>query len=102
MWLSFRMCAGDTPLRANGTPSSMKPMMATTPSNGLQRYLFPVARLECSAAHTSALRYDDYWRTWSIADHYRQIAVPAYHVGGWYDHLLRGASTRWMFRLLAP
>ena len=35
-------------------------------------------------------RYDDYWRTWSIADHYRQVAVPAYHVGGWYDIFLTG------------
>jgi putative CocE/NonD family hydrolase len=35
-------------------------------------------------------RYDDYWKAWSIADHYRQIAVPAYHVGGWYDIFLNG------------
>ncbi len=34
--------------------------------------------------------YDEYWKAWSITDHFRQIAVPAYHVGGWYDIFLNG------------
>jgi len=29
--------------------------------------------------------YDDYWRAWSIEEHFSRITVPALHVGGWYD-----------------
>src|SRR5438445_12579299 len=32
--------------------------------------------------------YDDYWKQWSIEDHYAQIQVPVYGVGAWYDILL--------------
>ena len=34
--------------------------------------------------------YDDYWKTWSIEDHFAQIQVPAYHMGGWYDIFMGG------------
>ena len=34
--------------------------------------------------------YDDYWKTWSIEDHFSQIQVPGYHVGGWYDIFMGG------------
>jgi putative CocE/NonD family hydrolase len=34
--------------------------------------------------------YDDYWKPWAIADHFSQIQVPAYHLGGWYDIFLGG------------
>ena len=33
-------------------------------------------------AHPS---YDDYWKQWSIEEHYSQIQVPALHVAAWYD-----------------
>ena len=33
---------------------------------------------------------DDYWGRWRIEDHYAQIAVPALHMGGWYDAFLKG------------
>jgi len=33
-------------------------------------------------AHPS---YDDYWKRWSIEDHYADIKVPALHVAAWYD-----------------
>lgn len=29
--------------------------------------------------------YDDYWKQWSIEEHFSQIAVPMLQVGGWYD-----------------
>jgi putative CocE/NonD family hydrolase len=35
-------------------------------------------------------RYDEYWKAWSIEDHYGEIRVPAYHVGGWYDIFMGG------------
>jgi putative CocE/NonD family hydrolase len=30
-------------------------------------------------------KFDDYWKRWSIEDHYSQITVPALHVAAWYD-----------------
>jgi hypothetical protein len=34
--------------------------------------------------------YDDYWKQWSIEDHHRDVRVPAFNTGGWYDIFLRG------------
>ena len=39
-------------------------------------------------AHPS---YDDYWRRWSIEEHYPDIRVPALHTGAWYDIFLGGS-----------
>ena len=41
-------------------------------------------------AHPS---FDDYWRQWSIQDHYADIHVPALTVAAWYD-LFQGGSLR--------
>jgi putative CocE/NonD family hydrolase len=37
--------------------------------------------------------FDDYWRQWSIEDHYPDIKVPALTVAAWYD-LFQGGSLR--------
>jgi uncharacterized protein len=34
--------------------------------------------------------YDDYWKRWSIEDHYPKIQVPVFSVGAWYDIFLGG------------
>ena len=34
--------------------------------------------------------YDDYWKRWSIEDHYAQIRVPVFSLGAWYDIFLGG------------
>ena len=34
--------------------------------------------------------YDDYWKQWSIEDHYSQIQVPVFSLGAWYDIFLGG------------
>lgn len=39
-------------------------------------------------AHPS---YDDYWKRWSIEEHYADIRVPALHVAAWYDIFLGGS-----------
>ncbi|MEY2413484.1 MAG: uncharacterized protein QOD84_2090, partial [Acidobacteriaceae bacterium] len=39
-------------------------------------------------AHPS---YDDYWRRWSIQEHYADIRVPALHIAAWYDIFLGGS-----------
>jgi uncharacterized protein len=37
--------------------------------------------------------YDDYWKQWSIEEHYPNIRVPAYVVAAWYD-IFQGGSLR--------
>lgn len=37
--------------------------------------------------------FDDYWRQWSIEDHYADIQVPALTVAAWYD-LFQGGALR--------
>ncbi len=34
--------------------------------------------------------YDDYWKQWSIEDHYSEIQVPVFSLGAWYDIFLGG------------
>ncbi len=41
-------------------------------------------------AHPS---YDDYWKRWSIEDHFADVQVPALHVAAWYD-IFQGGSLR--------
>jgi uncharacterized protein len=40
--------------------------------------------------------FDDYWRAFSVEEHYQQINVPAYHVGGVYDIFLRGTLRNYL------
>jgi hypothetical protein len=37
--------------------------------------------------------YDDYWKKWSIEDHWPEIQVPALHVAAWYD-IFQGGSLK--------
>jgi uncharacterized protein len=40
--------------------------------------------------------YDDYWKQWSIEEHFADIRVPALHIGGWYDIFLNGTLRNYM------
>ena len=40
--------------------------------------------------------YDDYWKPWSIEDHFAQIQVPALHVAAWYDLFQDGSFRNYM------
>jgi hypothetical protein len=44
-------------------------------------------------AHPS---YDDYWKAWSIEEHYANIQVPALHVAAWYDLFQDGSLRNYM------
>ena len=44
-------------------------------------------------AHPS---YDDYWKPWSIEEHYSQIQVPALHVAAWYDLFQDGSFRNYL------
>jgi putative CocE/NonD family hydrolase len=35
--------------------------------------------------------YDDYWRTWSVQEHYADITVPVLNIAAWYD-IFQGGS----------
>jgi uncharacterized protein len=40
--------------------------------------------------------YDDYWKRWSIEEHYSDIRVPAYVVAAWYDIFLGGSLRNYL------
>ena len=40
--------------------------------------------------------YDDYWKQWSIEEHFAQIHVPALHVAAWYDLFQDGSIRNYM------
>jgi uncharacterized protein len=40
--------------------------------------------------------FDDYWRPWSIEDHYPAIQVPALTVAAWYDIFLGGSLKNYL------
>jgi putative CocE/NonD family hydrolase len=37
--------------------------------------------------------YDEYWKRWSIEEHFADITVPALHIAAWYD-IFQGGSLR--------
>jgi len=41
-------------------------------------------------------RYDDYWKQWSIEEHFSKIQVPAIHVGAWYDIFQDGSLSNYL------
>jgi putative CocE/NonD family hydrolase len=40
--------------------------------------------------------YDDYWKAWSIEEHFSQIQVPALHVAAWYDIFQDGSLRNYL------
>jgi uncharacterized protein len=40
--------------------------------------------------------YDDYWKQWSIEEHFSNIAVPMLQVGGWYDIFSAGTLRNYL------
>jgi uncharacterized protein len=40
--------------------------------------------------------FDDYWRDWSIEDHYQDILVPALTISAWYDIFQGGALRNYL------
>jgi hypothetical protein len=80
--LSRRMELGDDVVRwAQTLPLLSYPVYATPSAAGLAPYFTDWL------AHSN---YDDYWKQWSIEDHYAQIQVPVFSMGAWYDIFLGG------------
>jgi putative CocE/NonD family hydrolase len=72
----------------NTLPLTEYPVMKTD-ANGLAPYYVDWL------AHPD---FDEYWKRWSIEDHYGQIQVPVFTVAAWYDIFL-GGSLRNFVRL---
>jgi uncharacterized protein len=62
-------------------PLSSYPVFEAPSASGLAPYF------DDWLAHPN---YDDYWKRWSIEDHYAQIQVPVFSLGAWYDIFLGG------------
>src|SRR6516164_2673286 len=90
-WASFRL-APDTLNRrvlksanamnwVSNLPLGEYPLFETGSVGDLAPYFFDWL------AHPA---YDDYWKQWSVHERFGNMAVPAYHVAGWYDIFLNG------------
>jgi uncharacterized protein len=73
--------ASDTLSWAQKLPLLSYPVLETSPTAGLAPYFTDWL------AHPN---YDDYWKQWSIEDHYAHIEVPVFSLGAWYDIFLGG------------
>src|SRR5258707_12870611 len=40
--------------------------------------------------------FDEYWKQWSIEDHYAQIEVPVLNIAAWYDIFLGGSPKNYV------
>ena len=65
-------------------PPTQYPLLEVGTASGLADYYLDWI------AHPT---YDDYWRQWSIEEHFDKIQVPALHVAAWYD-LFQDGSLR--------
>ena len=62
-------------------PLTAYPILETPPNAGVAPYF---------ADWLAHPNYDEYWKQWSIEDHYAQIQVPVFSLGAWYDIFLGG------------
>jgi putative CocE/NonD family hydrolase len=80
--ISRRSKLGDDAVRWTQTlPLLSYPVFETPSPSGLAPYFTDWL------AHPN---YDDYWKQWSIEDHYAQVQVPVFSLGAWYDIFLGG------------
>lgn len=68
-------------------PISSYPVLETPPATGLAPYFTDWL------AHPA---YDEFWKQWSIEDHYALIQVPVFSLGAWYDIFLGGTLRNYM------
>ncbi len=81
--------AKDPPEEVNVLPLTNYPIFGVDPANVINVSSPKVAQYYLDwLAHPS---YDDYWKRWSIEEHYGNITVPALHIAAWYD-IFQGGS----------
>lgn len=80
--MNRRVAAGQNPVSwTQKLPLTAYPILEAPPSVGVAPYFTDWL------AHPN---YDEYWKRWSIEDHYAQIQVPVFSLGAWYDIFLGG------------
>lgn len=79
----------DVPEDVNVLPLTNYPLFGLNPAAVVNGSASKVAPYYLDwLAHPS---YDDYWKRWSIEEHYPEIRVPALHIAAWYDIFLGGS-----------
>src|SRR5439155_5311488 len=73
--------SGDAPGWTRTLPLTSYPVLEAPSAAGLAPYFSDWL------AHPN---FDDYWKQWSIEDHYEQVEVPVFGIGAWYDIFLGG------------
>ena len=77
------------PEDVNVLPLTAYPILTPNPASAIDASSSTVAPYYLDwLAHPS---YDDYWKRWSIEEHYADINVPALHIAAWYDIFLGGS-----------
>src|SRR5579864_5595117 len=78
-----------TPEQVNVLPLTGYPIFNNNPASLINVSTSTIAPYFLDwLAHPS---YDDYWKRWSIEEHYGDIRVPALHTAAWYDIFLGGS-----------
>ena len=78
-----------SPEEVNALPLTSYPIFNFNPSGIVNGSASAVAPYYLDwLAHPA---YDDYWKRWSIEEHYADIRVPALHTAAWYDLFLGGS-----------
>jgi putative CocE/NonD family hydrolase len=77
------------PEDVNALPLTSYPVFGVNPATSINSSAAKVAPYYLDwLAHPS---YDDYWKRWSIEEHFGDIRVPALHIAAWYDIFLGGS-----------
>jgi putative CocE/NonD family hydrolase len=84
----------DAPENVNALPLTSYPIFGLDPATVIDGSTAKVAPYFLDwLAHPS---YDDYWKRWSIEEHYADIRVPALHIAAWYDIFLGGSLRNYL------
>ena len=79
----------DVPENVNALPLTSYPVFGVNPATVINSSTSNVAPYFLDwLAHPS---YDDYWKRWSIEEHYADIRAPALTIAAWYDIFLGGS-----------
>jgi putative CocE/NonD family hydrolase len=83
-----------SPEDVNALPLTSYPIFNTNPATVVNVSASAIAPYFLDwLAHPA---YDDYWKRWSIEEHFADIRVPALHTGAWYDIFLGGSLRNFM------
>jgi putative CocE/NonD family hydrolase len=84
----------DPPEDVNALPLTSYPIFGVDPASVINVSAPRIAPYYIDwLAHPS---YDDYWKRWSIEEHYADFRVPVLHITAWYDIFLGGSLRNYL------